>query len=138
MSGYETCAVCGEYFREALVKRYGRRICQNCSSRNKRLGACPLCKRTGVPMQFHHVAGREYSPVMLAVCLNCHAVLTFWQNRDRKNWKDKGYTAEEIAMRAVVIWPDDPLRLYRKRFGKNPDEKWSYHVDRRCSVRNQV
>jgi hypothetical protein len=134
-SDYPVCGSCEEHFREALKVKDGRVICGNCSAKSERKGICRLCEREG-PIELHHVGGRELSPVMIAICSNCHAILTAWQRRRRRALGRQGLTEKEMRTALLFSGYEDPLKLYHKRFGKNPSTLWEFYVDGRCSVRN--
>jgi hypothetical protein len=116
-SDYPVCGSCRELFREALVTRTGKTSCHNCLSVSARRWRCPFCKRHGVPFQFHHVAGREISPVMVVACLNCHAVLTSWQARRKRRLKAQRLDVRDVRSNLMFYGYEDLPRLYRLRNG---------------------
>jgi hypothetical protein len=75
---YITCP-CGEHHWAAVNK--AKRRCRNCLNQHKNKRLCMACGGTH-PWENHHIAGRKFMPtVTIRVCLNCHAILTFWQER---------------------------------------------------------
>lgn len=122
-SDYPVCPSCGEHFGEALISGNVKTSCRNCLSISDRRWACPFCKRCGVPFELHHVAGREISPVMVVVCLNCHAVLTSWQQRRKRRLKTQGLEGRDIQFNLLFYGYEDLPRLYRMRNGgEEPQE----------------
>ncbi len=117
--------------QEALVNRNGGLRCRNCRSRSKRKGLCPFCKRHA-PIQNHHVAGREISPVIVKACTNCHAVLTFWQRQRERRLKAQELDEEAIQFNLCFYGYEDLERLYRMRNGEEIPTgiPWEYYIER--------
>ena len=129
-SDYSVCGSCGEHFQEALVTRTRKTYCRNCTSSSKRKGMCPFCKRYAA-IQMHHVGWQELSPVMVAACLNCHAVLTSWQQRRKRRLKAQGLDARDTRFNLCFYGYEDLPRLYRLRNREKPVGKcWEYYVER--------
>lgn len=77
---YQSCA-CGEYHCAALRTDS---MCRNCADTEHPRGNCAYCSLIG-PIEEHHICGKErgrpYSHMTLPACMNCHAVLSQWQQR---------------------------------------------------------
>src|SRR5258706_4273867 len=73
-----SCPSCGEWRIDAL--RYGG-MCANCSTPERTIGygVCTICRRDAVPLQKHHIAGKQHHSVCLVICRSCHAVVTHRQ-----------------------------------------------------------
>src|SRR5215475_12616859 len=69
------CPDCGERRNDAL--RYGGK-CANCATQELKygFGFCSICRRDALPLQKHHIAGKQHHTVCLLICRNCHAVVT--------------------------------------------------------------
>ena len=70
---------CGEHHSATVNKK--KRRCRNCLNQHKDKQRCMVCG--GIhPWENHHTAGRKFMPSLtIRVCMNCHAILTFWQER---------------------------------------------------------
>jgi hypothetical protein len=82
---YASCS-CGEYHRGALRMTPAGVRCFNCGDTRHRRGHCEVCGRVA-PIEHHHVAGRRHAPDIIAVCLNCHGILSHWQRHWSPNWQ---------------------------------------------------
>lgn len=74
---YRGCELCGERrLFASRLRRDGAARCENCLSRRNKTAACPICARVCVPLEKHHVAGRAHGGDIVAICLNCHEILS--------------------------------------------------------------
>src|SRR5260221_10343191 len=76
---YATCDQCGEWHDACLRVVGGAVLCANCVSSDKRKpqSKCAICGELA-RCEKHHVAGRG-APMILRICLNCHAILSSLQ-----------------------------------------------------------
>jgi DNA-directed RNA polymerase subunit RPC12/RpoP len=71
-----TCLDCGDDV--ALLVRDDRVLCPSCADTRHRKGRCAICWRWA-PIELHHPAREAHWPVVIPVCLTCHAILGRWQ-----------------------------------------------------------
>jgi len=71
-----TCPYCDELHPSALMRRGDNFVCGSCDAlmSGRPASVCGLCGRVA-PCEWHHVAGRRNSPVMIEACVNCHRVI---------------------------------------------------------------
>ena len=94
------------------LRRDGR--CFNCADATHQPGECSVCA-TVAPVEHHHVAGKRHAPDTIAVCLNCHGILSHWQ----RHWpadRQRGTRPELFVMQGWF----DVLRLAEQRGGPAP------------------
>ena len=75
-----TCPQCGEHWAEARSRDSA--LCQNCAGTNSSvpLARFLFCLHSDMPGQFHHIAlERQHATLGVTLCLNCHSILTHWQ-----------------------------------------------------------
>lgn len=106
------CPQCDEFWPQARMKDVD--LCQNCAGTNssKPLAKCPICLRKNVPGQFHHTALRRQHPTLgRDLCLNCHAILTSWQET---KWDDTCWKAQH-PVRCILRGDFDLMVLWVRR-----------------------
>ena len=77
------CQHCGETRIAVLLREGDVWVCRNCSTewgtKHKR-GMCFFCLSENAKLEYHHVFGKQVSPVSVYLCSNCHAVVTQGRN----------------------------------------------------------
>ena len=71
-----TCPYCDELHPSALMRRGDGFVCGSCDAlvSGRTVSVCGMCGKNA-PCEWHHVAGRRNSPVMIEACVNCHRVI---------------------------------------------------------------
>lgn len=72
---YQSCTQCGEY-RKTTLRKSGIGLCHNCADSKHPKGFCEICHGDHLPLERHHPAGRKHASYTIAICLNCHAMLS--------------------------------------------------------------
>src|SRR2546425_11381968 len=82
------CPNCNEHRTDAL-RQSG--LCANCETTEPiyGYGCCSIGRRDALPLQKHHIAGKQHHAVCLMICRSCHAVIS-------KRQRDYGTTLEAI------------------------------------------
>jgi hypothetical protein len=84
---YASCVKCGEYASTTLAYSHGRILCRNCRDTRHQRRLCAICAKL-LPTEIHHVASeRQIATLTIVVCLNCHALLSLWQQRWDPSWR---------------------------------------------------
>jgi hypothetical protein len=110
MPEYASCEKCGECARPALRMLRGKVVCQNCADRRHQPLRCAVCFKEA-PGEYHHVASERQQPhFTIAVCLNCHAILSQKQRR----W-DPAWLRESHPVRCIIQGVLDVVALWLKR-----------------------
>lgn len=87
------CSKCGEIRGMALLR--DKNICRNCANTEYAplLNKCPVCNRSNVPSQFHHLAGKAFCKTLgIQICISCHAILTYQQQK----WSNKSLAVNAV------------------------------------------
>jgi hypothetical protein len=114
---YASCA-CGEYHRAALRMPLGVMRCFNCSDTRHRRGRCLVCEQSG-PLEDHHIGGKRHLPQTIPACLNCHAILSWWQYRWHPTWRTTGGFGAAVLFSVQGI-----LNIAQLRHGRMPAGDW--------------
>ena len=108
---YAMCA-CGEY-RRAALRASG--LCANCSNTEPRsgMGRCHVCRRTNVPLQAHHIAGKQYAAHTTLICINCHSVLSAQQRERPRRHAVQAYIQGGVDL--LVLWYEQASTIRKAR-----------------------
>jgi hypothetical protein len=96
------CKDCGEVWPGIVSRATG--LCPNCAENQphaRRIAHCPICGRSNVPAQLHHVASERHHKTFASyVCLSCHAILT---GRQCAAWEPSWKTQDGTLIRVRCI-----------------------------------
>jgi hypothetical protein len=98
---YATCPQCGEY-RGAALRACG--LCANCTNTEPQsnVGRCWVCRCDNVPLQAHHIAGKQYAAHTTRICINCHSVLSEQQRSSLRRHAVQAYVQGGVDL--CVVW----------------------------------
>jgi hypothetical protein len=99
------CPKCDEWRKDAMRQSD---ICANCESTEPKYshGVCLLCSRSLVPLQRHHIAGKQYCDIHVTICRSCHAVEAARQSARERHHPSES-TIEALLygiVDMVVVW----------------------------------
>jgi hypothetical protein len=61
-----------------------------------------VCRYDNVPLQAHHIAGKQYATHTTRVCINCHSVLSEQQRISLRRHAVQAYVQGGVDL--VVLW----------------------------------
>ena len=99
---YTTCGLCGEPDPAALHFGWTPVLCRNCTNAaSVPQHRCTICGKVA-PAHLHHIGPRKVYPNFVCwVCLSCHAILTRWEIRWRRD-ANLGHHSLRYLMVGVV------------------------------------